>query len=101
MTVRPSIKERLTCLETTFNLEFNNLKGQLTKIETNHLPHIQAEVTDLRTETNQQFKQVNSKLEELKDHQKTKLSGKDKAVVYGSFLTMLGLVLSQIVQQLL
>ncbi len=39
-------------------------------------------------------------INEIKEYQKTKLSGRDKAVVYGSFITAVSLVLVELIKAL-
>jgi tetrahydromethanopterin S-methyltransferase subunit G len=94
LTVILNTKERLTKVET----QLQTLTEQLDKIATNHLPHIQTETEQLREEMQKEFTKINSKIDQLQGCNKQKLSGRDKAVVYGSFLTMLGLVLVELIR---
>jgi vacuolar-type H+-ATPase subunit D/Vma8 len=83
LTIILTVKERLTKIET----QLQTFTERFDKLEANHLPHIE-----------EKLEKITRKLDALENCQKTKLSGKDKAVVYGSFLTMLGLVLVEIVR---
>jgi uncharacterized protein YPO0396 len=81
-----TVKERLTKIET----QITDVFRRFDKLETNHFPHMQASLDS-----------INERLAKLENCQKNRLSGKDKAVVYGSFITASSLIIVQIIQALI
>jgi folylpolyglutamate synthase/dihydropteroate synthase len=85
MTIVLTVKERLTKIET----ELAEFKQQLNKLETNHLPHIQSKLDS-----------IDDRLAKLENTQKNKLSSRDRAVVYGSFITAASLIIIELIKAL-
>lgn len=89
--------ERLAIIETKLtyiSTAIDRVEETVDRIQNNHLAHLQAEIQSLHAE-----------MDYVKNHCKTearqRLSGKEKAVLYGTFLTVLGTVTVEIIRTLL
>jgi hypothetical protein len=99
-----SDKERLAVVETQ-QAEINR---KIDKIMDNHLPHIQAELSNTRKELNQKiddnhkevkkgFEAINNKLTSLTENNQPKpLTRKEKLLILTTIITSTGLVLAAI-----
>lgn len=69
MTVILTVKERLTKVET----QLQEFKEQLDKIATNHLPHIQGEISSLRTDMQKEIGQLREEMQKGFNETNTKI----------------------------
>lgn len=97
---RLQTEERLAIIET----EMRYIKDSILHIETNlreitdnHLGHVKQEIDELRDQT-RTMREFCAKMQAIK---KYGLKGRDKAIVWGSLITAIGVVCVEIIRVLL
>lgn len=83
------------------------IEDSLTKLAENHIAHLSGQISEVSETNNKKYDLLKEEIRTMKefctkvqDGKKHSLSGKDKAIVYGSFITVIGLIVVEIIRSL-